>query len=110
MGEFVFDHSWADYAQKVLGIAYYPKLLSAVPFTPGKYRQVTHYYYYFVGTTVCECNLLHICMYLIACVLSALLPAPVPLLSLAPTHIKHLQSLLIRIHNYAAEVTATKRV
>jgi predicted N-acyltransferase len=32
-GEFVFDFSWASaYAQH--GIAYYPKLLSAVPFTP----------------------------------------------------------------------------
>jgi len=32
-GEFVFDFSWANaYAQH--GIAYYPKLLSAVPFTP----------------------------------------------------------------------------
>ena len=32
-GEFVFDFSWANaYAQH--GLAYYPKLLSAVPFTP----------------------------------------------------------------------------
>ncbi len=32
-GEFVFDFSWASaYAQH--GLAYYPKLLSAVPFTP----------------------------------------------------------------------------
>jgi predicted N-acyltransferase len=32
-GEFVFDFSWASaYAQH--GVAYYPKLLSAVPFTP----------------------------------------------------------------------------
>jgi len=32
-GEFVFDFSWANaYAQH--GISYYPKLLSAVPFTP----------------------------------------------------------------------------
>ena len=32
-GEFVFDFSWANaYAQ--LGMSYYPKLLSAVPFTP----------------------------------------------------------------------------
>jgi predicted N-acyltransferase len=32
-GEFVFDFSWANaYAQH--GMAYYPKLLSAVPFTP----------------------------------------------------------------------------
>lgn len=34
-GEFIFDQSWADYAQRVLGIKYYPKLLSAVPFTPA---------------------------------------------------------------------------
>ncbi len=32
-GEFVFDFSWANaYAQH--GLPYYPKLLSAVPFTP----------------------------------------------------------------------------
>ena len=33
LGEFVFDHDWADYAQR-LGIRYYPKLLVGVPFTP----------------------------------------------------------------------------
>ncbi len=33
-GEFVFDHGWADAAQRA-GIAYYPKLLVAVPFTPA---------------------------------------------------------------------------
>ncbi|MDX1454883.1 MAG: GNAT family N-acetyltransferase [Gammaproteobacteria bacterium] len=32
-GEFVFDWGWADACQRA-GIAYYPKLLSAVPFTP----------------------------------------------------------------------------
>lgn len=32
-GEFVFDHGWAEAAQRS-GIAYYPKLLVAVPFTP----------------------------------------------------------------------------
>jgi predicted N-acyltransferase len=32
-GEFVFDHGWASGAQR-LGVKYYPKLLSAVPFTP----------------------------------------------------------------------------
>ena len=32
-GEFVFDHSWADAFERAGG-AYYPKLLSAVPFTP----------------------------------------------------------------------------
>ncbi len=32
-GEFVFDFSWADAAQRA-GIAYYPKLLIGVPFTP----------------------------------------------------------------------------
>lgn len=32
-GEYVFDHAWADAFHRN-GIAYYPKLLSAVPFTP----------------------------------------------------------------------------
>ncbi len=32
-GEYVFDHSWADAFQRAGG-DYYPKLLSAVPFTP----------------------------------------------------------------------------
>ena len=34
-GEFVFDHSWARFAQTELGIPYYPKLVVAVPFTPA---------------------------------------------------------------------------
>jgi predicted N-acyltransferase len=34
-GEFVFDHSWARFAQGDLGIRYYPKLIVAVPFTPA---------------------------------------------------------------------------
>lgn len=34
MGEFVFDHSWADAAYRA-GISYYPKLLISVPFTPA---------------------------------------------------------------------------
>ncbi|MEL6753925.1 MAG: peptidogalycan biosysnthesis protein, partial [Pseudomonadota bacterium] len=40
-GEFVFDHSWAD-AYERAGGRYYPKLLSAVPFTPvtGRRRLV----------------------------------------------------------------------
>jgi len=68
MGEFIFDHSWADYAQRVLvrlfspadnrfytvfsllflsycwqGVKYYPKLLSAIPFTPATgSRLLTH--------------------------------------------------------------------
>jgi len=33
LGEYVFDHGWAD-AYERAGGAYYPKLLSAVPFTP----------------------------------------------------------------------------
>src|SRR5215831_6648777 len=33
MGEFVFDQSWASAAHRA-GIAYYPKLLVGVPFTP----------------------------------------------------------------------------
>jgi predicted N-acyltransferase len=32
-GEFVFDHQWADLAER-LGINYYPKLLGMTPFTP----------------------------------------------------------------------------
>src|SRR5690606_21758109 len=32
-GEFVFDHAWADAAERA-GIRYYPKLLVGVPFTP----------------------------------------------------------------------------
>lgn len=34
-GEFVFDHSWADFSERRLGAAYYPKLLVAAPFTPA---------------------------------------------------------------------------
>lgn len=34
MGEFVFDHSWADAAHRAR-IEYYPKLLVAAPFTPA---------------------------------------------------------------------------
>lgn len=34
-GEFVFDHQWADLAQR-LGISYYPKLLGMSPFTPAE--------------------------------------------------------------------------
>jgi predicted N-acyltransferase len=34
-GEFVFDHSWARFAEGSLGIEYYPKLVVAVPFTPA---------------------------------------------------------------------------
>ena len=32
-GEYIFDHSWAD-AYNRYGIDYYPKLQSAIPFTP----------------------------------------------------------------------------
>jgi len=32
-GEYVFDHGWADACRRA-GIAYYPKLLTAVPFSP----------------------------------------------------------------------------
>ncbi|MBL4869950.1 MAG: N-acetyltransferase, partial [Robiginitomaculum sp.] len=35
MGEYVFDHAWADASQRA-GIAYYPKLQCAVPFTPAR--------------------------------------------------------------------------
>jgi len=34
-GEFVFDHQWAELAQR-LGINYYPKLLGMSPFTPAE--------------------------------------------------------------------------
>ena len=34
-GEFVFDHQWAELAQR-LGIEYYPKLLGMSPFTPAE--------------------------------------------------------------------------
>lgn len=33
-GEFVFDHQWADLANR-LGVSYYPKLLGMSPFTPA---------------------------------------------------------------------------
>jgi len=33
MGEFVFDHDWAEHAFR-LGIRYYPKMLVGIPFTP----------------------------------------------------------------------------
>jgi uncharacterized protein len=33
-GEFVFDWSWADVAER-MGVAYYPKLVFAIPFTPA---------------------------------------------------------------------------
>lgn len=38
-GEFVFDWSWADLAAQ-MGIAYYPKLILAVPFTPATGHRV----------------------------------------------------------------------
>lgn len=34
-GEFVFDHAWARFSEVELGVAYYPKLVLAVPFTPA---------------------------------------------------------------------------
>lgn len=41
-GEFVFDHTWADAAERA-GLRYYPKLLVAVPLTPvGGRRILTH--------------------------------------------------------------------
>ena len=38
-GEFVFDHGWADAFERAGG-SYYPKLLSAVPFTPVTGRRL----------------------------------------------------------------------
>ena len=40
MGEYIFDQPWAEFAEKALGIRYYPKLLAAVPFTPAVSRRV----------------------------------------------------------------------
>jgi predicted N-acyltransferase len=41
-GEFVFDHTWAEAAQRA-GMKYYPKLLVAVPLTPATGQRVlTH--------------------------------------------------------------------
>lgn len=34
-GEFVFDHTWARFAEERLGLEYYPKLILSVPFTPA---------------------------------------------------------------------------
>lgn len=39
MGEFVFDHGWADAAERA-GIRYYPKVVVAVPFTPHTGRRL----------------------------------------------------------------------
>jgi predicted N-acyltransferase len=33
MGEFVFDHQWAEFAHQI-GVRYYPKILVGIPFTP----------------------------------------------------------------------------
>lgn len=38
-GEYIFDWGWAEAAQRA-GLAYYPKLVSAVPFTPATGRRV----------------------------------------------------------------------
>jgi len=41
-GEFVFDHTWAEAADRA-GLDYYPKLLVAVPMTPATGRRIlTH--------------------------------------------------------------------
>lgn len=39
MGEFVYDHAWAEAAQRA-GFAYYPKLIVGVPFTPATGRRL----------------------------------------------------------------------
>lgn len=41
MGEFVFDHSWAEAFQRY-GYDYYPKLLIAIPFTPATGPRLAH--------------------------------------------------------------------
>ncbi|HXH29970.1 MAG TPA: GNAT family N-acetyltransferase [Bacteriovoracaceae bacterium] len=38
-GEYIFDWSWADAARRA-GIPYYPKLVSAVPFTPASCKKL----------------------------------------------------------------------
>lgn len=38
-GEYVFDHGWADASERA-GLRYYPKLLTAVPFTPSQGRRL----------------------------------------------------------------------
>ncbi len=38
MGEFVFDHGWAEAAERA-GIRYFPRLLAGVPFTPHSGRR-----------------------------------------------------------------------
>ena len=38
-GEFIFDFGWADAAHRA-GLAYYPKLVCAVPFTPASGRRL----------------------------------------------------------------------
>ncbi|KAK4536066.1 hypothetical protein CDCA_CDCA07G2091 [Cyanidium caldarium] len=39
LGEFVFDHDWAEVAERA-GVHYYPKLLCGVPFTPVAGRRI----------------------------------------------------------------------
>ncbi len=39
-GEFVFDHSWANFVHSRLHAEYYPKLIVAVPFTPATGRRL----------------------------------------------------------------------
>ena len=38
-GEFVFDHAWAEAFHRA-GLAYYPKLVNAIPFTPATGQRV----------------------------------------------------------------------
>jgi hypothetical protein len=38
-GEFVFDHSWADAYQRA-GLKYFPKLVSAIPYTPASGKRL----------------------------------------------------------------------
>ena len=40
MGEYVFDHAWAN-AYHENGLEYYPKLLTAIPFTPSTGLRIT---------------------------------------------------------------------
>ena len=40
-GEYIFDFGWARAAERA-GIAYYPKLVAMVPFTPATGRRILH--------------------------------------------------------------------
>ncbi|GIR70048.1 MAG: hypothetical protein CM15mP74_12990 [Halieaceae bacterium] len=47
-GEYVFDWSWADAWQR-MGLQYYPKLVTAVPFTPATGQRLGHVDHHKIG-------------------------------------------------------------